>query len=412
MGTGLDTTMYSFASDFHDEGLDDALARIQTQGGVGGVAMAVVYHHGRDLFPHNPRRKVIFHEGGAAFFRPEQQRYDSCGIQPPTAALAQHWEALAELREATSQRGMTLDAWTVFLHNTRAGTAHPDCAVQNAFGDPQQTYLCPAHPRTRDYCVALAGDIARYGCDSLIAEALHYLPLEHGFHHERYMIDIGPVDRLLLGLCFCPHCLAHAGRAGVDVVRLHRAVRDRLDTALADSDAYDGRPGTMEELRTLWSGELAAYLGARSETVTGLAGLVQEALEGSGTKLAFMDPSPTVTAPTAAGSKRDCVQDVPWRFGIDPAGLARACDQIAILAYAEDPAAVASDVDSYAAAVGQACDLRVGLSPMPPGCPDAANLREKLRGIMQSSVRDVDFYHYGFMRLETLDVIRSALGGR
>lgn len=370
--------------------------------------MAAMYHHGRDFFPHNPRRKLIFHEGGAAFFQPEQQRYESCGISPPTASVAQGWDALAELRAATSQRGLTLDAWTVFLHNTRAGTAHPDCAVQNAFGDAQQTYLCPANPRTRDYCVALARDIARYGCDSLIAEALHYLPLEHGFHHERYMIDIGPIDRMLLGLCFCEHCLVHARRSGVDVVALHGAVRDRLDAALASSDGYDARPDTMAEMQTLWSGEVWAYLRARFDTVTDIAGLVQEALEGSGTKLAFMDPSPAV--PTAAGPKPDGFQDVGWKFGIDPAALARLCDQFAILAYAVEPAAVTRDVEAYASAVGDACELRVGLCPMPPNCPDDTNLRTKLQGIARAGVHRVDFYHYGFMRLETLDVIRIALG--
>jgi hypothetical protein len=114
--------------------------------------------------------------------------------------LAEEWDALASLREATAARGMELHAWTVFAHNTRLATEHPDAAVRNVYGDPQLTYLCPANPDVVAFSRALAGDIARYGCDTLLAESLHHHPLEHGFHHERYLIEIGQIDRLLLGL--------------------------------------------------------------------------------------------------------------------------------------------------------------------------------------------------------------------
>jgi hypothetical protein len=270
--------------------------------------------------------------------------------------------------------------------------------------------LCPANPRVRDYCAALAEDIARYGCDTLIAEALHYLPLEHGFHHERYFIDIGPVDRMLLGLCFCEHCRTGAERRGVDVAGLHRAVRGRLDSALANSGAYDGTLDTTEAIQSLWDGEMWEYLAARCQSVTEIATLVQDALDGSGTELAVMDPSAAVNVPTVDGSRRDCVRDVSWRFGLDPAPLATVCDQIAILAYSPEPRDVTTDVDRYASAVGDDCGLRVGVSPMPPECSGEADLRAKLEGIAAAGIDSVDFYHYGFMRLETLDVVRAALG--
>ena len=37
----------------------------------------------------------------------------------------------------------------------------------------------------------------------MLAESLHYHPLEHGAHHERYFVELGTAARLLLGLCFC-----------------------------------------------------------------------------------------------------------------------------------------------------------------------------------------------------------------
>ena len=41
----------------------------------------------------------------------------------------------AELRRVTTQRGARLHGWTVFLHNTTLGLAHPDVTQENCFGD-------------------------------------------------------------------------------------------------------------------------------------------------------------------------------------------------------------------------------------------------------------------------------------
>ena len=49
--------------------------------------MAGNYHHSRDVFPHNPHRKVRFMRGGV-FFRPDPARYAGLRIQPDTADIA------------------------------------------------------------------------------------------------------------------------------------------------------------------------------------------------------------------------------------------------------------------------------------------------------------------------------------
>ena len=110
---------------------------------------------------------------------------------------------------------MPVTAWTIFTHNSVLATAHPDCATRNVYGDPYLTDLCPANPRVRAYCRELASDIAqRYPVQRLLAESLHYRPLEHGEHHERYLIPLPPEARTLTSLCFCPHCRVAGQRAG------------------------------------------------------------------------------------------------------------------------------------------------------------------------------------------------------
>jgi hypothetical protein len=406
----MQTSITAFATDFHDEGPDVALDRIQHRAGIGGVTLAAVYHHGRDIFPHSPVRKVRFLEGGKAFFRPEASRYGASELRPVASSLAAEWDALAALRAATTARGMQLHAWTVFTHNTLLGTLHPDAAVLSVYGDPQLTYLCPANPRVVEYCYALAGDIARYEVDSVLAESLHFHPLEHGYHHERYLIDIGPVDRLLLGLCFCRYCRATAAQHDVDVPELAAAVRARLDAVFDSAASYDPAEDSAEQVSQLWGGSLAAFLRARELSVATLVAAVHSRLSGTGVRLAFMDQAGAIKGYGDGRPAAGPAPEVSWKIGIDPALIAAHCDEFQAIGYAADPGRVAGDLRAYQALLEGRTDLRVALRPLPPDCHDAANLAAKLAVVRAAGASVLDLYHYGFARLETLDLIRAALG--
>ena len=54
----METSLFAFATDLHDEGLDTVLGNLQDRAGVDGLTLAVAYHDARDLFPHNPVHKV------------------------------------------------------------------------------------------------------------------------------------------------------------------------------------------------------------------------------------------------------------------------------------------------------------------------------------------------------------------
>jgi hypothetical protein len=70
-----------FATDLVDEGFETVVDRIRDLAGADAVTMACNYHHSRDVFPHNPRRKVRFMRGGV-FFRPDPARYAGLRISP------------------------------------------------------------------------------------------------------------------------------------------------------------------------------------------------------------------------------------------------------------------------------------------------------------------------------------------
>jgi hypothetical protein len=381
----VETSIFCFATDLGDEGIETVLDNVQERGGLGGVTVAAAYHEGRDVFPHNPVRKVRFLEGGAVFFEPGPALRDT-RLQPPVSDVA---HVLPELLASAERRGMPVRAWTVFLHNGSLAAAHPDCAPENAFGDRYVTDLCPAHPDVRAFARALAADVARVGVAGICSESLHYHSLEHGYAHERYFVPLGPRVRYLLGLCFCEHCLAAARAQGVDGEAVRRSARAEIERAFAGG-REEGRPERDE------------YAHVREHVV---ASLVEEVAEGAaGTPFEFIDLSGAVKGYADGRPTGPPSPSISWQLGVDVAAVARACDGIEAIGYAADPERVRSDLAAY-----DDTAVSVILRPMPPDCDSPDNLRAKVELARERGLRRVDFYHYGFMRLDALDWTRAAV---
>jgi hypothetical protein len=381
----VDTSIFCFATDLADEGVDAVLDNVQRRGGIGGVTVAAAYHDGRDLFPHNPVRKVRFLENGAVFFEP--RAVAETRLVPPVSASA---GTLRETILAAEARDMQTRAWVVFLHNGALAEANPDCAPENAFGDRYVTDLCPAHPDVRAYARALGADVARLGVTTICSESLHYHGLEHGYAHERYFVPLSPRVRYLLGLCFCEHCLAAARARGVDGEEARRSARAEIERAF-DGGADDAAEPERDD-----------YVRVREEVVTSLVADVAEAaspvpfepLDLSGAVLGYASGRPT--GPPAPS--------IAWRLGVDVAAVARASAGIEAIGYAADPERVRADLDAYGDAA-----VSVIYRPAIPDCESADNLRAKVDLARDRALRRVDFYHYGLMRLDALDLIREAL---
>ena len=403
------TSIFAFATDLNDEGIEAVLDNIQHRAGLEGVSIAVAYHHGRDVFPHNPVRKVRFLEGGKVFFRPDPERYSGLRLRPQISDLATEVDILAEVVRAATRRGMSVHAWTVFLHNYLLGALHPTSVVQNAFGNPYLTDLCPANPDVRAYVVALVGDIARYGVQTIMAESLHYHGIEHGFHHERYFIDLGPRARYLLGLCFCSHCVERAGQQGVDGPALREHVRRELERALGGDAAQSQAEITYEEIADIGSGEMAGYLGARSQTVLSLADEATKAASAGQTRFSFLDLSGGVKGYATGKPTGEPAPAIAWRFGADLAKLAKTCHEIEMVGYAFDPDRIATDLQAYRSHGVTGLGAAIALRPMLPDCDSPENLAQKVTLARDHGLGRIDFYHYGFMRLKTLDLVREAI---
>ncbi|GAA2816215.1 hypothetical protein GCM10010441_45960 [Kitasatospora paracochleata] len=386
----MESSVLAFATDLLDEGADTFFGNLTDRAGVGGLTLASVYHEARDVFPHNPRRVVRYLEPGAAYFRPDPARWRGSRLAPVAAAAIGDRDPFAEAAAEARRRGLKLHAWTVFCHNDRLGFRHPDCAPANAFGDRHLTELCPADPEVRAYAHGLVEELARYGVDAIRAESLHFHGLRHGYHHERYFEELGPVTEALLSICFCPHCLAAARAAGVPADEVRGFVEAELRLRLED----EHRATEPAALDALADGALAAYLDSATATVTSLTGELAEAAERHGMRLTFMD---------GAGPGKG------WLSGIDLPGLAKAAHQIETLGYARTPEEVREKVSAFALHGVRPERMAVILRPMASDCDGPANLAAKIDVLRELGVPEVEFYNYGLMRLSSMDRIGRAL---
>jgi hypothetical protein len=386
------------------------LENLRERAGISSITLAAAYHTARDIFPHNPRRRVGFLPPSVCF-HPDERLYEETAVKPPRNTTAGGRDTLARASEAAAAHSMPLNAWVVFLH-VDAEDDRVGAAPRNAFGDPFPTDLCPANPDVRRYAVALAADVARYRPARVVAESLHYPLLEHGYHHERYFLHLGPLARFLLALCFCRHCLSAARTAGVDGELVRQAVASHLESVLAQGDddrAVDVSPTTAGSLA---GGELARYLRVRESVVSSLVREVAEPVHRAGSLLTFCDLSGAAKGYATGRPEGDPAGAVAWRVGIGWRELTAGCDEIAVCGYASDPERVRTDVAWYVERVGDPRRLALILRPVVPDCDSADNLRAKLQVARDLGVGQVGFYHYGLAPLRALDLIREALEPR
>lgn len=224
--------------------------------GITHLALASLYHAGFFLYPHNPRRKTHLLEDGVAYFRPDPACY-SGGIVPPQANLCRDVDWFATIQAAVRSAGLGVIAWTVVLHNTPLGLAHPEATVENVYGDCYPHAMSPGHPASVAYARGLVRDLARnQSVTDILLEAVNYRRRAHGgawvagHHHERDGVHLRELEQRLLDLSFNSADVAHGTAAGIDVDALRRQVRTHLDTYFAEApDVPAGLCATPAEFR-------------------------------------------------------------------------------------------------------------------------------------------------------------------
>ena len=408
----MKSSIFTFASDFHDEGYDTVLDNVQNRAGLDGVGVAASYHHSRDLFPHNPRGKIRFLRG-EVFFQPDEGLYALTKIRPVVSPIVTEQDPLGTLTEKAALRGLEVRPWTNNMHNTLLASANPDCAIENAFGDTIITNLCPANPDVRAYICALSANIARYPVQALLTESVIYMPYDHGYHHERTLLPLTGTHRYVMSLCFCPHCTAAGAAADIDMKRLRQFVKTEMQLVFdGDKSVLDDVPPLEGDITTLQNGAFGKLIAVRRQVITSLMSEIVEAVKRErDIPVVFMDLSGGVRA----GSGMNVVgggttaPERAWQDGIDLKALAEVVDSISVLAYTPDIQQTEADLKDYRQRLPDGYPLSITMRPMPPDSNSAEDTLNIARAIAAAEPAWIEFYHYAMMRLPSLDWIKYAL---
>lgn len=383
--------LYSYAWDLADIGVDAAVEAFKRLH-INTATLAASYHAGKFIRPHGRNGRVYFPQDGTAYFRTDASRYGE--IKPRENDLLKEQDVLAALCE---RQDIKTNAWLVLLHNTRLGMAYPRASVVNAFGDRYVYSLCPAAPAAREYAVALCGDVTQsYDVGTISLETPGYLPYVHGYHHEFALVRQNEWLNNLLGLCFCQHCLAGAGAAGIDSAALRHRVVSAVDTYLSsDLDHPDDMAGAFWLADVVLDTDLAAFLRWRCDTVTALVMDIRKAVRAD-VRVAII---PSVARPTGGA----------WYEGSDLGALAKVADRIDVCFYEPSVARVRSDLLDVRRRAGEGAAL-CGL--LRPGFPDLESpeaVAGAVAALAAGGVTDLGFYNYGHLRQCSLDWMGQAL---
>lgn len=404
----MQSSLFAFPSDFAGESSATVVGRARDEAGVGGIVLAANYHTSRDIFPHNPRYKHHAIPGASLFLEAGETLRTAIGATCPVDPLAGGPSSFERIVEDLRSAGLDAHAWVNYCHVDNFAAPAPSLC-RNAFGDLDYSTVCPSSPETIEYARALTRDASRAAPSSIIAEALHFGAAVHGYHHERWFIEVSEMAKFLLGLCFCPHCADGMAARGADVSRCRARTRDLVDAELDGKDQAAQGPLTDERVVERLGEEYAAVFEHRGRAVSELVEAVAAEARDAGCSLAVVEPSGSAKG-YATGRPEGLPGPLPsWRFGTTVEGLARSADKVAVLAYARGAARVRAEVSTYAALAGGGERLVVVLRPAEPDCSGPEGLAQKVRSCREAGVAGVGFYHYGFMRLESLGWVREAL---
>jgi len=383
--------IYTYAWDLAEEGVSKAVGQFEALG-LDTVTIAGSYHAGKFLRPHGRAGKVYFPEDGTVYFKANPARYGA--IKPVANSLLSSQDVL---RELTSQERMKTNVWLVLLHNTLLGSAHPDSAVSNAFGDRYVYNLCPSAPDARAYAIGLAQDVTEtYPVSGLSMETPGFLPYAHGFHHE---FALNRPNRWLdsqLGLCFCPHCLKGAKAAGINAARLKTQVAEDVSAYLASDLDY---PADMAEAfwaaDTRTDGDLKAYLDWRCTVVTSLV----RDIRGAVRKEVDVAVIPSVARPTGGA----------WYEGSDLAALADATGIIEACFYEPGATRVKADLFDIRRRLRGKGHLRGIVRPAFPDLETKGEFLAAMQALGAGGVSEVAFYNWGHLRSANIGWIADGL---
>ncbi|MBM3128353.1 MAG: hypothetical protein FJ009_06915 [Chloroflexi bacterium] len=391
----IGNTIWVYPWDLFDNGLEHALDAI-ARAGLDSISVAATYHAARLLLPHNPRRKVLTLDPDAAYFRPDPALYANL----PSPRVAREFadrDPLREICDAARQRGLRVQAWTIFLHNSTLGEQRSDLTVVNCFGDHYVHALCPSHPIARAYALALGADIARhYPIVVLDVEALGFLGYAHNSHHDKASIVLAPLHHFLLSVCFCDHCAEKIRATGADPQMIAAAFRRELQAWFDGNRRLANANERAGLIELIGEANARALLDARAQIVTSLIAELRRVVPRNVALQIRAASTPFHVGGKTAGDLRAIAQHADgFVFSFFGMPFAKFQSEVQII-----PRDVLGDKPMWGG-----ISVANGL----PECQDENDFRQRVALLRANGIAQFYFYNYGLMPRAGLDWIAALL---
>lgn len=389
-------SMWTYPWDIQDQGIAGTLGDLRDRAGLNTVSLATSYHAGRFLQPRSPVQKAYFPEDGTVYFTPDEHLWTDKLIRPLKAQnVTVRGDMLRALVDERDKGGMKVSCWTVCLHNTRLGMLHPNHVTRNAFGNPNYYNLCPSSPEARDYVVTLVKDVTtRYKPDMLELESPNFMGFAHEFHHEKDGVGMNAEDDFLLSLCFCDHCMARGGKAGVPMDEAKRTVAgfiaELCEREIPETQFPDFPAAGIDAFKP-WPA-LHAMLQWRTEPVTSLIEEIK----------ANADPATRIVLTDLKDA---------WLGGVDLDAVGKVCDGAILCCYFMSPEETAAVMTAGRAALGPDKYLGAGFRVFYPEARSGDELAARAKAAVDAGADGINFYNYGLIPAKRLDWVRQAVDG-
>ena len=389
----MNTALWTYPWDLADEGIERVLGNVRDVAKCNAVSVASAYHNFKQLRPHAPAgQKIYVGEGGVVYFQHDLSRYGR--ITPVASTLLKQIDVFRELCDSRESHQLDVNAWTVIMHNSRLASTYSDAATRTTHGDPSPHLLCPAHPDSREFAMALCADLAHnYDLRIIELEAIGFLGFEHGYHHDKIGAPLGEWGNYLLGICFCDSCIERAKAEGVDADRIRSLVQAELD-GIYHGDADVPPDLSKTDGLAAWERdepEFARYMKAGENTVASLVKDVADACAGSGTKIVM--------------------QGETWEQFLSLETMAAIVSNIdGLLVSGYDLTADEADqlMERSRDCVGDK-ELIVGIQAHFPEVPSSDEWRAKVRVCIEKGATGLNFYNYGISTMSQLRGVGAVL---
>ncbi|GAA0238130.1 family 10 glycosylhydrolase [Haladaptatus pallidirubidus] len=315
------TAVWSYPWALYSCGLDEELERLADIG-VDALNVASHYHSVQTLVPRSPDDRFTQYPGGC-YFAPDPNMFTDTPISPRINEVNGRTDALATIVNSAARRDIDVNAWTVCLHNSRLGAAHPEFCVRSAFGDAHDHSLCPSHPEVRTYFAGIVASLADYDVSRIDLESIGFPNVFHGhganFGHQKEQVLTTPTERFLLSQCFCEGCRSAARNHPVDMDTVEQRVRELL------RDSFRGPNHSPPSFATLIE---------RDATLDALVAFRASVIERFVTDLAAASGEVPLNYYVADGFGPN--PDDGWPAGVRPDRIDEHLDAVTAMCYTED----------------------------------------------------------------------------